>query len=82
MKILISFVQVMLGTFKRSRHVRGVPDSSVPFAPGRTTGIAKDSGDGLSHSVSYNYGFALPHAILRLNPADRDLTEVTVENLH
>ena len=53
MKILLSFVQVVLGTFNVPAHVRGVPGCSVSFASGRTTGIARDSGDGLSHSVSY-----------------------------
>ena len=67
---------------QHARHVRSVPDCSVSFVSGRTTGIARDSGDGLSHSVSHYYGYALPRAILLLNPADRDLTEFTVENLH
>ena len=45
------------------------------YASGRTTGVVVDCGEGKSHAVPIYEGFAIKHAIQRLEKAGKHLTD-------
>ncbi|XP_064086522.1 actin-like [Macrobrachium nipponense] len=67
-------VQIMVESFNVPSTYICIQAVLSLYASGRTTGQVCDSGDGVSHIVPVYEGFALPHAILRLDLAGRDIT--------
>ena len=73
--------QIMFETFNVPGLYISIQAVLSLYSAGKVTGIVLDSGDGVTHFVPIFESYSLPHAILRLDCAGRDLTEYMIKLL-
>ena len=73
--------QIMFETFKAPALYVAIQGVLSLYASCCVTGIAFDSGDGVSHTVPIYEGHSLPHAILRQTLGGRYLTDYLIKIL-
>lgn len=66
--------KMMFETFKVQRFTLINTATLSLFSTGSVTGLVAESGEGTTYAVPIFEGYALPHAILKLNVAGQDIT--------
>ncbi|XP_031274076.1 actin-100-like [Pistacia vera] len=74
-EIMFEDVEIMFEYFEIPATYVAIQAVLSLYASGRTTGVVMDSGEGVTHVVPIYEGYALSHAIQRLELAGKDLTE-------
>jgi len=73
--------QIVFETFNAPAYYVSITSVLALYASGRLTGIVVDSGHGVTHVVPISEGFALPHAISRVDLAGQDTTDYLMKIL-
>lgn len=73
--------QIMFETFNTPAFYSVVTAVLSLYATGRTTGVVLDSGEGVTHVVPVYEGYAIQHAIKRVDIAGDDLTHYMTQLL-
>uniref|UniRef100_UPI00358EE650 actin, cytoplasmic-like isoform X2 n=1 Tax=Myxine glutinosa TaxID=7769 RepID=UPI00358EE650 len=73
--------QVLFEKFEVPSLYAAIQGVLAMYAAGRITGLALDSGDGVTHTMPIYEGYCIPHAVLRLNMAGRSITKYLVRIL-
>ena len=67
--------QIMFETFNVQGLYIAIQAVLSLYSAGKFTGIVCDSGDGVTHMVPIYDGYSLPHCVLRMDLAGRDITD-------
>jgi len=74
-------VQIMFETFSNPASYFAIQGVLDLYSSGRTTGVVLDIGEGVCQTVPIYEGYALSHAIRRIDFAGRDLTDYLMKLL-
>ena len=74
--------QIMFETFNVQGLYIAIQAVLSLYSAGKFTGIVCDSGDGVTHMVPIYDGYSLPHCVLRMDLAGRDITDYLIKILN